>query len=71
MIKINPEDETTWLYYSDHATREKIDVSLKNLAAFESQKGIDSTEEEKIKLNKKMAICLAEITLVSKSVFKA
>lgn len=61
MTDPNPEDPNTWLYYTNEAIRKMIDAALETMAKLESQKGADSTTEEKAEINKKMNICLSLI----------
>ncbi len=63
MIPLNAEDQK-WLYYTDEQTRKAIDFNLELMTHCESKKGIDSTDEEKNKLNKIMTDCLEHIKLL-------
>lgn len=65
--EINPEDATTWLYYTNSKTRIQIDNLLEHLAKLESKKGIDSTPEEKASINIEMNVCLKEIKSLDKN----
>lgn len=55
------EDPRTWNYYTTPEIKKQIDFNLEDMASLESNKGIDSTEEEKSAINKLMNDCLSRI----------